>query len=88
MGKYYEWADVVGKGLAADVLIEHLYKLDFKYHIIIDNHSAIGPTIRDHDEISKMTTDEWTGFFNPLVGTYVILFKNESDAVAAKLRWV
>lgn len=88
MGQYYEWIDTVKKGILASDLIDYLEGLGFKYHIIVENHFVIGSTICNHPEINEMTIGEWTGFFESLEGNYIILFKDESDALAAKLRWI
>lgn len=88
MGQYFDWKSRYEDGIERNSLLEKYRELNFNYSVIIENHMILNGTIVNHPEITAITEDEWTGFFDGSVGHYEIFFKSETDAMAFKLTFL
>lgn len=89
MGRYFNWEKTVpsDKLMTDVVLINHLTSLGFNHIVKVTEQLDIGETLKNHPEITDFTNEEWSGFFHHMTNTYYLFFKDEDDAMAAKLRW-
>ncbi len=89
MGRYFNWElTMPNKQTANNIMLErHLNALGFIHVVIVADLLDIGESIVNHPVITDFTNDEWTGFFHVSDRTYYLFFKDEDDAMAAKLRW-
>lgn len=91
MGKYFDWKNRFIKSNepadSGDKLTAYLNSIGFIYSIEVTDIN-IDESIVNHPEITESTDDEWTGFFCGPGNICYLFFKDETDAVAAKLRWI
>lgn len=92
MGKYFCWRKLCKDIDSTSELISELEFLGFKYTVdVTGNYGGyieLGSTLVDNPKIIELTNYEWTGYFDGSSGIYHLLFKNQGDAVAIKLRWI
>ncbi len=88
MGQYFDWKNRYRSAIKSEPLLKKLKALNFIHSVVIKDHQILGKTLVDHLEITEMTQEEWTGYFDGSVGHYIVLFKSEIDAMAFKLTFL
>ena len=89
MGQYFDWElwrKRSRKKKTPDQVRRYLRKNGFIHIVEIADMYAVGGSIVNHPEISKLAHSEWTGYFLGH-GEYIVHTKTEEDAMAIKLAW-